>query len=206
MKDLKKHKEIFRLQELEVQLWVPDLDVLQLTYQKDDSFAGFPYWAKLWPSAYVLTAFMHEHRDLVKNQKVLELAAGLGLPSLFASKFASSVICSDHDASAVQFIQLNIALNNCANMICEKIDWTQLPTALDFDLLMVSDINYDPENFETLKNLFQKVLANGKTILLSTPQRLAGKAFIAELLPWCILNEERWHEQTPINVLVLKKQ
>ena len=90
-------------------------------------------------------------------------------------------------------------------MICEKIDWTQLPTALDFDLLLLSDINYDPDDFERLKDLFQKVLASGKTILLSTPQRLAGKAFISELLPWCILNEERSHEQTAINVLVLKK-
>jgi hypothetical protein len=90
-------------------------------------------------------------------------------------------------------------------MISEKIDWTELPTTLDFDLLLLSDINYNPEDFETLKDLFQKVLANGKTILLSTPQRLAGKAFIAELLPYCILNEERWHNGTAINVLVLKK-
>jgi predicted nicotinamide N-methyase len=205
MNDLKKHKEIFRLQELEVQLWVPDQSALQSSYQKVDSVAAFPYWAKLWPSAYVLTAFMNDHRYLITNQKVLELAAGIGLPSLFASKFATSVLCSDYDATAVQFIQMNIALNNCANMISEKIDWTELPTTLDFDLLLLSDINYNPEDFETLKDLFQKVLANGKTILLSTPQRLAGKAFIAELLPNCILNEERWHNGTAINVLVLKK-
>jgi predicted nicotinamide N-methyase len=206
MNNLKKYKEIFRFQEMEVELWLPDLEALQLTYQNERAKTAFPYWAKLWPSAYVLTAFINEHRDLINNKKVLELAAGIGLPSLFASMFASSVLCSDYDATAVEFIQMNIALNNISNMQCVKFDWTELPPTLDFDVLLLSDINYNPADFETLKLLIQKNLASGKTILLSTPQRLAGKAFIAELLPWGVLNEEHWHDQTAINVLVLKKQ
>jgi predicted nicotinamide N-methyase len=205
MNNLKKYKEIFRLQEMEVELWLPDLEALQLNYQNEGTKAAFPYWAKLWPSAYVLTAFINEHRDLIKNKKVFELAAGLGLPSLYASTFCSSVICSDYNTTAVEFIQMNIILNNISNMQCEMFDWTQLPPTIDFDILLLSDINYNPADFETLKLLIQNFLASGKTILLSTPQRLAGKDFIAELLPWCILNEEHWHDQTAINILVLKK-
>lgn len=205
MKDLKKHKEIFRLQDTEILLWVPDQEALQLTYQREGTEAAFPYWAKLWPSAFVLTAFISDHLDLIKNKKVLELAAGLGLPSLFASRFASSVLCSDYEATAVRFIQMNIKLNNIPNMLCEKLDWTQLPSEIEADILLLSDINYNPEDFDALKKLFEHFLATGKTILLSTPQRLAGKAFISELLPSCILNEERWYDQTAINVLVLKK-
>ena len=205
MNNLKKHKKIFRLQELELAVWLPDLEALQLTYQNKTGTAVFPFWAKLWPSACVLTDFINDHRDLIKNKKVLELAAGVGLPSLLASRFASSVICSDYDATAVGFIQMNIALNNIANMQYQLLDWTQLPPTLDFDILLLSDINYNPADFETLNSLIQHFLERGKTILLSTPQRLAGKDFINELLPWCILNEERWQEQTAINVLVLKK-
>lgn len=205
MKDLNKHQEIFRLEDTEILLWVPDQAALQESYQKESSVAAFPYWAKLWPAAYVLTAFISEHLDLIRNKKVMELAAGLGLPSLFASKFASSVHCSDYDSTAVRFIQMNIEGNKISNMRSELQDWTQLIPDMDYDTILLSDINYDPKDFETLKKMFANFLEEGKTIVLSTPQRLAGKAFINELLPWCLLNEERWHDQTAINVLVLKK-
>jgi predicted nicotinamide N-methyase len=136
---------------------------------------------------------------------VLELAAGLGLPSLFTSRFASSVLCSDYDETAVQFIQMNIELNKITNMFCKQINWTELPSELDFEILLLSDINYNPEDFDTLLKLIHRFLKSGKTILLTTPQRLAGKAFISKLLPWCLLNEEKWHDEIAINVLVLKK-
>jgi predicted nicotinamide N-methyase len=202
---LKKHKEIFRLPDLSIPLWVPDQIVLQQAYQEAIPKAPFPYWAKLWPAAHVLAVFIYEHPDLLKNKRVLELGAGLGLPSLLAAKFASSVICSDLDEEAVRFIEMNITLNNLTNMVAKKMDWGHLPADLDADVLLMSDINYDQKDFQTLLELFQQYLAMGKMLLLSTPQRIAGKAFISQLLPYCILNEERWHEQTPINVLVLRK-
>ena len=68
----------------------------------------------------------------------------------------------------------------------------------------MSDVNYDPEDFENLLQLILLFLAKGQTILLSTPQRLVGKAFITALLPFCKLNEEKWQDQVAINVLVLK--
>lgn len=205
MNDLKKHTKIFRLKDLEIPLWIPDLNAVQLSYQQKKSEAAFPYWAKLWPAACVLTAFIQEHSELVKNKRVLELAAGLGLPSLLASRFASSVLCSDYDATAVQFIQMNLALNNITNMKAAQIDWTEMPSTFDYDVLLMSDINYDPTNFDGLQKLFHEILEKGVTILLSTPQRLVGKAFIAELLAWCILNEEQEYHHTAVNVMVLKK-
>lgn len=90
-------------------------------------------------------------------------------------------------------------------MEAAMIDWTQLPAALDYDVLLLSDINYDPKDFDALQKLFHQVLEKGATILLSTPQRLVGKAFLTELLPWCMLNEEYQYQQTAVNVMVLKK-
>jgi predicted nicotinamide N-methyase len=203
--NLKKKLEIIQFKDQEIQLWIPDQDDIQLSYQSSEPKTPFPFWAKLWPAALALTEFIQDNPHWVQHKKVLELAAGLGLPSLYASHLASSVLCSDFDTDAVSYIKDNIELNSIKNMTAAKIDWTLLPESLEWDVLLMSDVNYDPDDFEVLFQLMLRILALGKTILLSTPQRLAGKPFIAALLPYCRLNEERWQEHVAINVLVLKK-
>lgn len=185
-------------------LWVPDQASLQNSYQLQEDKIDFPYWAKLWPAAMVLSRFILDNPAYINHKRVLELAGGLGLPSLFAASLASSVICSDYDAKAVAFIRDNIALNKIENMEARQINWTNLPPDINFDTVLLSDINYNPSDFAVLIEMIESMLSKGITILLSTPQRLAGRAFIEQLLPYCKHNEEIWHEQTPINVLVLK--
>ena len=75
------------------------------------------------------------------------------------------------------------------------------------DAILLSDINYEPNAFATLKTLVFSLLHQGKTILLSTPQRLMAKDFIHLLLPVCKQQEERTvyaeETQTAITILVL---
>ncbi len=201
---LKKNKATIQLKEKTIQLWVPDQIELQSSYQQQEQTTAFPYWAKLWPAAVALSTFILDNPELIKNKVVLELAAGLGLPSLVASEFASSIIYSDYDSQAVAFIEDNIVLNGIQNMVAAEINWTCLPADLSCDLLLLSDINYDPKEFSVLFELIKTFLEKGITILLSTPQRLAGRDFIEQLLPYTVLNKEVWQEQIPLNILVLK--
>ncbi|MEI8073161.1 MAG: methyltransferase domain-containing protein [Bacteroidota bacterium] len=203
---MKKHEEIFQFNEIDIHLWIPDQAELQFAYREDAMQTAFPYWAKLWPAAFVLTNFLLDHPDLIKNKSVVEIAGGLGLPSLFASRLASNVICSDYDAKAVAFIEDNIALNGIRNMVAAQIDWTDFPSTLEFDLLILSDVNYNPGDFDILLKLIENMLAKGVSIILSTPQRLAGRRFVEQLIPFCVLNEEIWWKQIAVNVLVLKNQ
>src|SRR5688572_33367426 len=50
----------------------------------------FPYTtlfrSQVWPSAIALSEFIVSNQQLVHNKNILELGAGLGLPSLVASK------------------------------------------------------------------------------------------------------------------------
>ncbi len=176
-----------------------------MIYEQNENKSAFPYWAKIWPAAFVLTEFIAENPYWVSNKKILELAAGIGLPSLYSSHFASSVICSDYNEEAVLFIKENISLNKICNMSSAIIDWNQMPVELEWEVLLMSDINYNPNDFEVLLELMHSCLTMGKTILLSTPQRLAGRSFIEALIPYCHLNEERKFKKETINVLVLKK-
>jgi predicted nicotinamide N-methyase len=90
-------------------------------------------------------------------------------------------------------------------MVAKQIDWTNFPDNLDFDVLILSDVNYNPGDFSILLKLIENMLEKGVSVILSTPQRLAGRRFVEQLIPFCVLNEEIWWEQIAVNVLVLKK-
>jgi len=191
-----------------VQLLVPDLNELRRAYEAGAQSGPFPYWAKLWPSAIALCRFITVHPSLVEDKKVLELAAGLGLPGILAAHYASQVTISDYVPDAVQAMTQAVALNALTNITCRWLDWSALPPDLSAEVLLLSDINYDPSAFEVLLQVLTGFLSKGTTIILTTPQRLMARPFIEQLLPYCIQQEEiavsLQDEHTFINVLVLR--
>jgi len=194
-----------------LQLFVPDLSIVKEQYQhlkKENPSAAFPYWSQVWPAALGLCRFLVNHTHYIQHKKVLELAAGLGLPSLLASRYASEVHASDHIPEAVELMKRSADHNGILNMKCSVLDWNHLADTITADVLLLSDINYDPAEFEIVFTVLQIFLNSGTTIILSTPQRLMAKPFIDRLLPFCIKREEllveyRQH-QTVTTLLILK--
>jgi predicted nicotinamide N-methyase len=169
----------------------------------------FPYWSQVWPAAVGLCQFLVENTDYLKNKKVMELAAGLGLPSLLAAQYADNVYASDYVTDAVELMQRSAKYNGIANMQCDVLDWSELPATLPADTLLLSDINYDPASFDVVYSLLQRFLDNKTTIILCTPQRLLAKPFVDMILPFCIKKQELLVEQTKkqiaVTVFVLRK-
>jgi predicted nicotinamide N-methyase len=195
------------------EIYVPDLKSVQEDYYKqktESKTTPFPYWAKLWPAAIALSEFIDEHKELVEEKNVLELAAGLGLPSLVAARFAKTVCCSDYIRDVLTIVEETIKHNALSNMYCRLIDWNRLPPTPSPDVLLLSDINYDESNFEVVQNLIIEFIKHGTKVLLSTPQRLVAKSFIEALLPLCSSQDvkEIWdgHQKVFISILVFKNE
>ncbi len=191
---------------------VPDENILQQWYKNEankNPSAVFPYWGKVWPAAKAVCSFIAEHPHMVENKKVVELAAGLGMPSLLAASFAKEVTCSDYATEAVEVMDASIKENMLQNISASVLDWNHLPEDLTADVLLLSDINYEPESFKTLYNVLLRFLNNNTTVLLSTPQRLMAKPFIEQLLPFCKQQEEVLitddETETMCSVFVLQK-
>ncbi len=204
--------QTFQFDDYHVQAYVPDALLLQHWFtaqQKINPSFPSPYWAQLWPAARALCSFIAEQPQWVQHKKVLELAAGLGLPSLLAAQFADQVICSDYIAEAADIIQRSIEHNGFQNIQSCVLDWNALPHDLTADVLLVSDINYEPAVFETIYNVIEHFLNAGTVILLSTPQRLMAKPFIERLVPFCTLQKEitvkETLPETICTVMLLKK-
>jgi predicted nicotinamide N-methyase len=184
----------FQFVDYQFNAFVPDSLALQKEFTKQlqqEPSTPAPYWAQVWPSAYALCEFIASQPHWLQNKTVLELAAGLGLPSLLAAQIATEVTCSDYIPEAVELMQQSIHENQLENINAILIDWNQLPNDLSIDVLLLSDINYEPKAFETIFNVIISFLEKGITIILSTPQRLMAKPFIDKLLPYSKLWEEK---------------
>ncbi|OYU56457.1 MAG: hypothetical protein CFE25_04255 [Chitinophagaceae bacterium BSSC1] len=196
----------FKLGNQTLKIWVPNFQALQTSHQKS-AYGDAPFWGRAWPSALAMIQFLEAHPAYIKDKKLVEIAAGLGLPAFYASKFASNTIVSDYAADAVQWMQQNIELNSLSNIEAKQINWHQLPPDLNADTLLLCDVNYDPSQFDALLNMIHHFLKKGTTILLTTPQRLVGRSFISALSEQVFINEVLEIQQDEklhlINVLVL---
>jgi predicted nicotinamide N-methyase len=161
---------------------VPDADDLKKSYNKGDTdSAAFPFWAKIWPASKALSQFIIGHPQFIANKKVMEIAAGLGLPSLVAAPFAKEIMCTDAVPQALDFVNTSIRLNGCTNIKTDVLNWNNYTLNYDADVLLMSDVNYNPGDFPQLLAFFQTQFAKKVVILLSTPQRLMAKPFIEAL-------------------------
>lgn len=202
----------FHFGEYRFEAFIPAAEALQQWYHeqlKANKQSAAPYWAQVWAAAYALCNFLAKRNELIKNKTILELAAGLGLPSFLAAQTATAVTCSDVSSDAVLLMQKSIAQNQFNNCTASVLDWNQLPVDLNPDVLLLSDINYEPQVFATLYKVLVSFLEKGTTVILSTPQRLMAKPFIQQLQPFII---EHYPEtitavepHTACSVFVLKK-
>ena len=174
-----------------------------------DPATPFPYWAKVWPSAIALHNVLQTHPILIRDKTVLELGAGIGLPSLIMASEAKTIQVSDYDSEAVELLRKNIAYLQLQNVQALQIDWNDLPENINPEVIILSDVNYDPIQFETLTKLIENFIHQGCAIILSTPQRIMASPFVLALSEFIIADYLEMVDENgvtkEISILVLSK-
>lgn len=172
-----------------LQLHVPDPDKVKPTYDAlvaINPATAFPFWAKIWPSSLALTSFLRREPQWIASKHVLEIGAGIGLPSFSLAKDALSLVISDHSPEAVSLMEKNIQSLGLTHARAMYLDWNHFPSNLFADTVLFSDINYDPEQFEALITLVQQLLKKAVTIVIATPERISAVSFALQLEPYVI--------------------
>ena len=162
-------------------LYIPDPALVKTTYQKlvaADPRTIFPYWAKIWGSSDAMVNFLLEEPEWIQNKKVLEIGAGIGVPSLSIASQVHKIIVSDYAPDAVALIQKNIDLLKLNNALALNIDWNNVSEDIVADTILLSDTNYEPAAHNSLVLLIEKFINKGSTIILATPNRLSSNPFI----------------------------
>jgi len=174
-----------------------------------DPATPFPYWAKVWPSAIALHNVLQKHPSLIRDKTVLELGTGIGLPALMIADITKSIIISDYNSEAVELLQKNIAHLQLQNAQAIQLDWNNVPENMKAEVMILSDVNYDPTQFETLTKLIEKFIHQGCTIILSTPQRIMASPFVLALSEFIIAEYLEMVDENgvtkEISILVLSK-
>jgi predicted nicotinamide N-methyase len=148
---------------------------------KLDPTTPFPFWAKLWPSSIALLDVLKAQPQLIQNKLVIEIGAGIGLPSLMMAGITKSIQISDHDLEAVALLKKNIEHLQIPNAEAFQLDWNNVPKNMNPDVVILSDVNYDPNQFDPLVALIDKFIKQGCTIILSTPQRIMASPFVQKI-------------------------
>jgi predicted nicotinamide N-methyase len=148
---------------------------------------AFPYWTKVWSSALGMVGYLSVNQHLVRDKFVLEVGAGLGLPSFYAAQFASSVLVTDYLPEAVELLSLNIVDLN--NVSATMLDWRDIPSLLKPEVLLLSDINYEPDAFTDLLKMIKQFLSLGTHIIISTPKRIMTREFVGLVEEWVVKKE-----------------
>ena len=197
---------------VEKTIYTPLYEGVQEVYKsllKLNPTAPFPFWAKLWPSSIALLDVLKAHPHLIQNKHVLEIGAGIGLPSLMIADIAKSIQISDYDLEAIALLQKNIDHLQLQNAEAIQLDWNNVPKNLQPDVVLLSDVNYDPAQFDVLIHLIEKFILQGSTIILSTPQRIMASPFVQKLEIYIQARYEAMVDENEINkeisILVLSK-
>ncbi len=168
----------------EISLWVPDVAVVKTVYDKlkeQDPNLPFPYWAKIWASSKAMVTFLQEEPHWIENKKLLEIGAGIGIPSFFMAQKAREIIISDYDNEAVSLANKNIAHLNLTNATSVVLNWNHIPDYIIADTILLSDTNYNPTDFETLVFSITSFINKGSVVILATPNRITANPFLEKL-------------------------
>lgn len=166
----------------------------------------FPFWAKIWPASKAVCQFIDAYKEIFNGKNILEVAAGLAIPSLMIAKTGNpkKVIATDYLHYVLPYITKNAGLNN-VSVETEIYNWESLPSYKDIDILILSDVNYSPEAFPYVMALIKHFITQQTKIVLSTPQRITAVQFIEQLSEYIQLQEIYRADGIDISVFVLHK-
>ena len=146
-----------------LKLWLIDAQNMDRAFTPDETRRILyepPYWAFCWASGLALARFLAEQPQWVRGKRVLDFGAGSGVAAIAAAKAgALQVMACDLDPLALAACRANAELNG-----------VQLSYSSDFfaeedrfDLILVADVLYDPENLP----LLDQFLTRGQQTLVA---------------------------------------
>ena len=191
-------------------LYVPDLELVKSTYQDSiiqNKNTAFPFWAKVWPSSKAMTTFLQSEISLIQSKRVLEIGSGIGLPSFSIASHVSELIISDYSSDAVELIERNITHLSLPHAKSMHIDWNAISDDIHADVVLLSDINYNPDDFTPLLSMIQCFIAAGSTVIIATPQRIMTNPFVESIKPLIkrslVIPVEEMHHILDIGIVIL---
>lgn len=167
-------------------------DQSALTGMAED-FAEFPFGLLLWESAPVLATALATRNTEIAGCDVLELGTGVGLAGLVARAAGARVVQTDHSTEALALVRANAARNGIDDVETVAGDWSRWSEARTYDLVIGSDILYEPTLHGALLAILDRNVVPQGRVLLTDPGRSTSPRFFAAMedAGWAIERRRR---------------
>jgi predicted nicotinamide N-methyase len=154
------------------QFWDPDGEAERAGI----SSSTWPLFGVVWPSGCVLADQMT--RTPVAGLRVLEIGCGIAMASMVVQRRHGNITASDHHPLAAAFLLANLALNSLPPLRYAAGNWAVHDTAFgQFDLIIGSDVLYEPAHPAMLSQFIQWHAAPGAQVIIVDPDRGNRSAF-----------------------------
>jgi methyltransferase-like protein 23 len=155
-----------------------------------DALSAFPFGLMLWESSLALADDLAHRHDPVRQGRVLELGAGVGLAGLAAAALSME---------ALALCRYNAALNGITGIDVRHGDWTAWTDETVYSTVIGSDVLYDEHLLDAVYGVLVRTVEPGGRALLSDPGRSTCPPFVARL------SRSGWHvvqRETDVPTLV----
>ena len=142
---------------------------------EDVPISLWPLCGVLWPSGLILAEIVS--RLNLKDKRVLELGCGLALASMIAHHGGNPVTASDYNPFAALLLRENARINGLSPVQFLQLSWQNSFALQPFDLIIGSDILYEPDCATTLSHFLNMALAPDGQALFVDPGRAHVRKF-----------------------------
>ncbi|VDK75217.1 unnamed protein product [Litomosoides sigmodontis] len=163
----------------------------------------------IWDSGIALARYISEHPELVANRTVLELGAGLGLPSIILTYHDAKLIHVTDRVNAISLLEENVRQN--ANNDCEiqifAFDWNIDQPRQKYQVILGADLIYGGITFEPLMKFLRDASDHETVVYLSSKIRYQrDKDFYDQLLREHFDVREIFYEtEFAVNIFEIRK-
>ena len=139
-----------------------------------------PYWAELWPSSLVLSAWLAEVKSDIAGRVCLDIGCGLGLASIIGAALGARPLAFDYEAAAVRATLDNARRNSVSGVTGLAADW-RWPAfkAGGIARAWAGDIMYERRFVRPVAAFLRHCLAPGGVLWLAEPCRTVYQEFLA---------------------------
>ena len=132
-----------------------------------------PFWAFAWAGGQAVARYLLDHPDVVRGNRVLDVAAGGGVTAIAAALAgASAVTATEIDPAAVEALALNAALNQVTvAAVCRDVLDEPVP---DVDVVTAGDVFYNRDMAARVLTFLERAAADGVAVLVGDP----GRAYV----------------------------
>ncbi len=152
-----------------------------LAWNRQDDY--MPYWAYLWPGAYLLAQALGARARAPEGGRALEIGCGLGLAGLVALERGWHVTFSDYDPAPLEFVRQSAEASGFEPVaVCHRSARLARPSRPT-----ITDRSWGPTCFTNgrlvplVANLLATLLAPDGLALIAGPYRVATEGLAREL-------------------------